>query len=410
MDLKAENNWLELKRKYDYYFSRVIERPLCPPEHVYFSLTNRCNLKCRMCGIPHCPGGEDGELTTEECKRIINQIADLGINHLIFSGGEPLLRKDIFELIAHAVSRKIKMVDMISNGLLMNEKTAQRLAAIGLNHVTISIDGLEQVDDFIRGKGAFQKAVEAIDIIKKHAHGFPTVGINFTIMDCNIDDILPMIETARNKKCNIIVLQPILSDNTDMSERKKNELWVSEKNIPKLEKIMKEVLNLKRVSTDLLIHVDEKILEMMPAYFSGKPLGKNIKCYEGIVRIVITCGGDLWSCRGLYGNLRKKSLKECWFSLQANKIRQSVKGCQNHCLQSCILLPELSDIYKGAHNRKYSDKIIRLFGGYNFKMIKRKNVALFENMFKRAGKNDIEGLNGEIRRAAKFIRELRSEA
>lgn len=382
-DIELEKRWLDLKRNCDYYFSRVIDYPLCPPEHVYFSSTGRCNLKCKMCSIPRPENRIEDELTTLEVKTLIDQIADMKIDHLTFSGGEPLLRKDIFELIEYAVDKKIRMVDMISNGLLINEKAAKKLVSSGVTHITVSIDGLEEADDFIRGKGSFKKAVKALDLINKYRNNnFPSLGINFTIMDCNIGHILPIIDLAREKQCNIVVFQPVLSDNTDMQERNRNELWVSQKNIPLLKKTMEEVINLKKTMRDLTIHVNERILAMVADYFSGLPLGGNLQCYECIVRIVVSHNGDLWTCKGIYGNMKTGLLRSRWLSFKAKTIRQDIKQCQNHCLQSCIHLAELSDVYSeigkfesaitgGQADGEYGEKLTALLERHMFLLRKK---------------------------------------
>lgn len=417
MDNYLEREYSALEERLGFYFGRLISYPLVPPEHVYFSLTNRCNLRCKMCNIPALSSRERDELNSEKCKEIIDQIADLKINHLIFSGGEPLLRRDIFDLVAHAVNRRIKMVDIITNGLLIDETVAKKLVNLGLNHITISIDGLEETNDFIRGKGSFQKAIEAVDLINKYKNNkLPTIGINFTIMNCNFNQILPIIDLARGKKCNIVVLQPMLSDNTDMQERKKNELWVSEENIHKLKEIIREVLELKKTLQDFSIHVNEKILEMIPNYFAGLPLDNSLKCYEGIVRIVITNNGDLWSCQGSYGNLRRSSLKDCWFSYKANGIRHRVRNCQSHCLQSCIHLAELSDIHsevkkfkilidKEKASKEYINRLLVSLINYKSQLKRKKIIRYFQNIFK-WDKDDFRELNLEIAKISRVIKDL----
>lgn len=415
-DIELERNWLDLKRNCDYYFSRIVNYPLCPPEHVYFSITNRCNLRCKMCNISTSSSQEQDELTLKECKKIIDQIADLKINHLIFSGGEPLLKKDIFDLIAYAAGKGIKMVDVITNGLLIDEGVAQKLIKCGLTHITVSIDGLEDVDDFIRGKGSFKKAVEALDLINKYKNNnLPSVGINFTIMDCNIDQILPMIDLARDKRCNIIMLQPMLSDNTDMNRRNKNELWVSKENIPRLKKVMKEAIELKKTMQDLTIHVNEKILEMVPDYFSDWPGSSNLQCYECIVRIVIIYNGDLWTCQGIYGNSKTALLRNHWLSFKAKKIRQEIKQCQNHCLQSCIHLAELSDIYSNIikfkvsinsneNYKEYLKKLSMLLENYKFLLEKR--LVKYYRTLRENKDNTINELKFEIMHISTLIKDL----
>lgn len=326
---------------------------------------------------------KEEELTFTECKDLINQIFSLKVSHLIFSGGEPLLRDDIFDLIKYARGKPIKMVDVITNGLLINKKTAEALAGSGTTHITVSIDGIGAVNDVIRGKGVFRRAVNAIDLINKYRNnGIPTVGINFTIMNCNIDQIIPMVELARGKGCNIVVFQPLLCNNVNMQERSEDELWVSERNIPKLGKIIKEVIKLKRGMRDISIHVDDRILEMIPDYFARKPLENALKCYDGIVRIVIGSNGGVWACGGDYGNIKTKSLRNCWISPEARRMRQRVKRCSNHCLQSCIHLNGLSDIYSkvrgfltllGNRNeaQEYLTKTLALLRGYRFLLERR---------------------------------------
>ncbi len=422
-NLELKRTWLGLKRKIDYYFSRILSYPFCPPEFIYLSLTNRCNLRCKMCSIPNAPTRIEDELSTKECKTIISQAVDLNIDHVIFSGGEPLLRTDIFELMRYAVDKKIKMVDIITNGILINVDVAKKLIVSGVNHITISIDGLNETGDFIRGNGVVKGAVEAIDILNECRQGklFPTLGINFTIMDCNINQILPMVSFARDKKCNFIIFQPMMADNTNMQDRKKNELWVKEENIPKLKEVIGEVLRLKKVYLDLLVNVDDKILEWIPSYFAGRPLGKMFTCYEGIARIVITCSGDLWSCRGLYGNLRRQTLQNCWHSNKAKKIRQLVKQCNDQCLQNCVHLSDLDDIYGSierfyeafvhAHKgKKYIKELMKLLAGYKVLLIKEKWAKLLSGMFKFRKNNDTIDLTSEIAKISRIISRIKEKA
>lgn len=412
-----EREWKRLERNLGFYFSRILKRPLCPPDHVYFSLTNRCNLKCKMCGIPSATARIEEELSTEQCKGIINQIAAMKIDHIIFSGGEPVLRKDIYTLIEHAVAKRIVQVDLISNGLLIDEEIARKLTQSGLSHITLSIDGLEAANDFIRGRGAFQKAMATIDAFLR-ARGErprPTIGINFTIMDCNIDDMLPMIDLARRKGCNIIVFQPMMSDNTEMRERKKNDLWVSAPNMSKLREVIQKILALKKTAADEFIHIDERILELIPSYFDGTPFNHDLKCYEAVVRIVITCGGDLWTCQGLAGNLQRSSLKKQWNSSKAKAIRQKVDRCRTHCLQSCVHLFELSDIHTKAvrfvasiadpkQRRDYGGRLANMFRHYTNLLRMEKLVAVLKKTFRKEPEVSLPDLEREMKKITESFR------
>jgi len=343
MNEYLEREIIKLEDMVGFYASRLIGRPLIAPEHVYFSLTNRCCLRCVMCDIPKCACDESSELSTEEARGIISQIKEMGIRHLILSGGEPLLRKDLFELINFAKQAGIIWVDIITNGILIDDATAEKLVTSGLNHITVSLDGLKESNDWVRGSGSFDKSSQAIDRLnffkKKLSLKGPSIGINFTILNKNIADIVKFVSFARDKKCNTVVFQPVLVSNVSMKERKKSSLWPKAREHDLLRANLRKLLEIREGSSDMFIYTDPEILKAIPGYFKGKRPGGKFKCYEGIKRVVITCEGKLWSCSGIYGDLRKESLKNLWNSSQMQKIRKNVKKCRAHCLQDCVYFP-----------------------------------------------------------------------
>lgn len=342
-----ERELVKLEDMVGFYASRIIAYPLIAPEHVYFSLTNRCCLRCIMCDIPKSSSGQENEVTTPEAKKIIQQIKELGVRHLILSGGEPLLRKDILELIDFSKEAGIAWVDIITNGTLIDDDCAQKLVKSGLNHITVSLDGLLEANDQIRGKGSFSKSSAAIDKLNFYKEKLnlkgPSIGINFTILNKNIGDILKITEFARNKKCNTVVFQPVLVSNVSMQERKRSDLWPLARELNLLENNIRKLVEIKEKGKDMFIYTDPVVLKAIPDYFRGRRPGKRFKCYEGIKRIVITSEGKLWSCTGIYGDLRKDNLKKLWYSQQMQKIRKNVKKCKTHCLQDCVYFP--MDIY-----------------------------------------------------------------
>ncbi len=333
-----------------YYVSRVVCYPLIPPEHVYFSLTNRCNLRCKMCEVSKSSSEEERELSTGKVKEIILQIRDLGIKHIIFSGGEPLLRKDLVEIVSFAHENNIRMVDLITNGTILDEGITASLIKAGLTHIGVSIDGLSRVSSSIRGPGVFEKVVDNIEKLNsyknKHNTDSPSLGINFTIMGENIDDILPMIDLARKLNCLFISFQPVLFNNTKMFINKKNALWPCDGRVNDYRKVIKEMLKVKKEARKVKIFTDTDVLNSLPDYFLGRRPCADFKCYEAIKRIVITCEGLLWSCQGILGDLNKNTLSQIWYSSQTKNKRQDIRKCKRHCLQDCVYFP--SDIVKIA--------------------------------------------------------------
>lgn len=159
------------------------DRPL-----VVWNMTQRCNLRCAHC---YNESGEacEGELTTEEAQALIDDLAQMKAPVLLFSGGEPLARADVFDLGAYAAARGIHPV-LSTNGTLITEAVAGRLKEVGFKYVGVSIDGAQHThDEFRRREGAFEAAWQGIR--NARAAGLRT-GVRFTVSRVNVDD-LPVV-------------------------------------------------------------------------------------------------------------------------------------------------------------------------------------------------------------------------
>ncbi|MEW6350441.1 MAG: 12,18-didecarboxysiroheme deacetylase [Thermodesulfobacteriota bacterium] len=164
---------------------------------VVWNVTRRCNLKCIHCYAQSEDKDYSGELTIEEGKALIDDLAEFGAPVILFSGGEPLVRKDILELIRYAAQSGRRAV-VSTNGTLISRELASKLHEIGLSYVGISLDGLEQVHDAFRQvRGAFGRAMAAIDNCRDVGL---KVGLRFTINRLNyheIPGIFDLVEQAR---------------------------------------------------------------------------------------------------------------------------------------------------------------------------------------------------------------------
>ena len=161
---------------------------------VVWNSTRTCNLKCLHCYMESDAQKYEGEMTTEEAKRFIDDLADFKVPVLLFSGGEPLIRPDFFELAEYAAAKGIRPT-LSTNGTLITREVAQRIKDIGVGYVGISLDGLREVNDKFRGKiGAFQAAMEGIQNCVAVGQ---RVGLRFTINSHNfaeLDKIFDFIE------------------------------------------------------------------------------------------------------------------------------------------------------------------------------------------------------------------------
>jgi 12,18-didecarboxysiroheme deacetylase len=153
---------------------------------VVWNITQRCNLKCVHCYAHSKNIAFDNELSLSEGKILIDDLAEFGVPVMLFSGGEPLVRKDLPELAAYAVNKGMRAV-VSTNGTLITPQIAQILKDIGLSYVGISIDGMEEINDRFRGvKGAFKLALKGIENCKKAGI---KVGLRFTINKSNVGQI-----------------------------------------------------------------------------------------------------------------------------------------------------------------------------------------------------------------------------
>jgi radical SAM protein with 4Fe4S-binding SPASM domain len=164
---------------------------------VVWNSTRRCNLRCAHCYIDAETGPQSGELSTAEATTLIDDLAAFGAPVFLFSGGEPLLRKDLLELGAYVVSKGMRAV-ISSNGVLIDAAAAKGIKAAGFSYVGISLDGMEEKNDRFRGKrGAFQEALEGMRNCR--AAGVK-VGLRFTINKHNIADLPAVLNLLEEEK------------------------------------------------------------------------------------------------------------------------------------------------------------------------------------------------------------------
>jgi len=156
-----------------------------------FNITRKCNLDCRHCYLESENRVFKGELTTKEVEKTINSLAKIKVPILLLSGGEPLVRKDIFTIIEYAKKKKLR-VGLSSNGTLISKTMAKRLRQSGIDYVGVSIDGNQKQHDTFRGiNSAYKKAIRGI--INSREAGLKT-GIRFTITRFNALSLPDVLE------------------------------------------------------------------------------------------------------------------------------------------------------------------------------------------------------------------------
>jgi len=163
---------------------------------VVFNCTRRCNLACAHCYSASSDQAADDELTTAEASAMLEDLAAFGVPVVLFSGGEPLLRPDVFDLVA--LTARLGMRPVVStNGTLIDRAAADRLAAAGAAYVGVSLDGTAAVNDAFRGRdGAFAQALAGIGNARDAGM---KVGLRFTITRGNAGEIPAMFSLLRDE-------------------------------------------------------------------------------------------------------------------------------------------------------------------------------------------------------------------
>ena len=162
---------------------------------IAWEVTRSCNLSCVHCRAASHLGPYPGELSTDKCLSLIDEIAATGSPVIILTGGEPLLRPDIFKLADYGTSKGLRMV-MATNGTLVDEPTVRKMIDSGIQRVSISIDGkdAESHDAFRAQQGAFAGAMAGIEALKKGGLEFQ---INTTITTANLSQIKDILELTK---------------------------------------------------------------------------------------------------------------------------------------------------------------------------------------------------------------------
>lgn len=303
------------------------------PVHPVWEVTSRCNLECEHC---HARGGErhdPDELTTEEGKnKVIDGLAEVSdFRSLVFSGGEPLVREDLFELIAHARSRGFYPI-IATNATLITSTVADKLKRAGTLGIAASIDSVrdEVHDSFRNMKGALRLAKEGI--ANAAAEGM-YIQINITASKLNIQELADVVQFADELRAHVILLYQFIPSGRG-SENAAYELSAEE--------FRREVLDMAELQKDIHPVIAPVGLPEYWALLSarndgGRPSKVLRGCICGNGMFYIKPNGDVWPCAFVPvsgGNLRDKRPLEIWQGsalFRQLRDRGNLKGACGSC-------------------------------------------------------------------------------
>ncbi|HOD95918.1 MAG TPA: radical SAM protein [Candidatus Hydrogenedentes bacterium] len=306
-------------------------QPRYMPTLVLF-VTNRCNLRCRMCGVRDLPCAFDREqeLTTDDWKKVITSAAsELGTFLTTISGGEPLLRPDIFELIGFAAQSGIS-VHLCSNATLLTEDKILRLKEAGLASISISLESPEEMlHNYLQAEDTFSKVVQSLKDLRRLAPNI-RVGINFLITKKNYLEMVPMLEFARSLDMHQIKYSPI---HANLLHRRKamaeyDDLFFEKEDLADLSSELEKLRKLCKKSG--LRSSSDAFFRGIADYYE-KP--RQFMCYAGYSVCAIDPTGNVAPCcdKDSHFNVKQKRLAEIWRDPEFYRLRNLVHHCNVPC-------------------------------------------------------------------------------
>lgn len=282
------------------------------------------------------------ELTTEECLDLIDEMKALGTEMLILTGGEPLLRKDIYEIARYASSKDIWVV-MGTNGVLITDDVAEKMVECGVKGVGISIDSLdpEKHNQFRGGPDAWSHSVRALDVCREHDL---EVLIQTTVMDMNRHEIPEMIEFAQEKGAWSLNIYFLVQTGRG---QEMNDLSPEE-----TEAILTELVERQDDYRPMLVRAKCAPQFKQIAYEKGMGGLESGGCMAGTEYCRITPGGDVTPCPYMdvtAGNVLDDSFAQVWNTspvLQDLRDLNRLKGKCGKC--------EFKELCGGCRCRAYS--------------------------------------------------------
>ena len=319
------------------------------PMNLIVDLTYRCNLRCKMCYV-FKEGVPEGikELSTDEVKSIVDQMSGF-YKTITYTGGEPLVRKDIIEIIQYTKSKC--RCSLLTNGVLLTDDICRQLVKSGIDNVIISIDGVEALHNKIRNnQQAFQKSIEGVKLLQKYKKELeaskPHIHFNTVIMPENIDDLYKVAKLAGELNIDSAVFQT-LDVSVNRSGLSIKECEVSKytdfvyKDVPAIssEKISASFPKIREVAKFANLKVtfvpDTYSEQDFIDYYSDNLVKDKLYCKVPWCMIYISANGDMYPCFNYkIGNIRENRISQLWNNRRYRNFRKTIK--KSSILPECI--------------------------------------------------------------------------
>ncbi len=302
--------------------------------NVTIDVTSKCNLRCKHCRVNEI----ENDMSLEEIKEVFHKLQPFAPRGVFISGGEPLTRKDIVEIVKE--SKKLAPVTILNtNSLLLTEELLQKLIDAGLNYIQVSVDGVEKDHDYIRGAGTYQKTMEKLRLINRYKDKIK-LHINSVVSKVNLDSMEEFAHQILDvEKIDVQIFgykrfipSNVLKDTSSLGPEGLKKLYEN------LEYLQKKYEGKTIITSDMPmknIYQQEKVKSVMDKYHLDC-----VGCSAGVNGISIRNDGTVTPCTLLYiscGNILKDDLDTILNSANMLKImHRELKGKCGSCKHKMI--------------------------------------------------------------------------
>lgn len=328
------------------------------PKWIAWEITRRCNLKCIHCrSSSEMVVAQHPDFSTQEAYRIIDDISSYAKPVVVLSGGEPLLREDVFDIAKYGTEKGLRMC-LASNGTLVTEEICKKIKESGIRIISLSLDGASEEihDDFRKEKGAFAGTINAAQLFKKHGIEFL---INSSFTKRNREEIPKVYKLAKELGATAWYMFMIVP--TGRGEEIMNELISKED----YEELLEWHYHMEKNEKDMLVRPTcaphyyrivlqkskeegEKYEHRSLKFSTGGAKG----CIAGQLIALIDVDGNVLPCSyfpKFAGNVKEKSFREIWERSDLFRELRDFKKYKNKC-GAC----EFVNVCGGCRARAYS--------------------------------------------------------
>lgn len=340
------------------------------PRRFYGILNERCNLKCQGCDYWRLEHYVD-ELPAQEWIRVLKEIKDfVGPFHINFSGGEPLVKHGIFDILNYCRDNGI-LAGMTTNAIILKDRQAAQLVEARLFSLNVSLDGAkEATHDLQRGvKGSYAKVLRTVALMKEHSAKtgikVPIV-IKPTVSRLNFHEMPDLVRMVAELGVNGILFQPL----GDWGTKEIDDLWIHD--IDALQSVVDEVIAMKRKGYPILSaewHLQDWVthfkrerapntpdrlrragLASRPPSAEAPADSDDVQCWVGLTTMHIKTDGTVVNCHTLdpIGNVRTQSIRDIWYGEVGRQRRAETVKCTIGCSENCTIKRTVRQNFQGA--------------------------------------------------------------